>query len=111
MSTLVINIPAKTYEYLVAKANETGKSPEMLASELVEATYGIRNGISQQSRNDDPQQVRKVLEQLGQARPLSEILRAMIIPGVTLEEVIETLSQTPGPSLGQIVDEQRGPKI
>jgi hypothetical protein len=40
--------------------------------------------------------------------PLSPTLRNKIIPGVTLDEVRTILSQATGPSLGEIINEQRG---
>ena len=46
----------------------------------------------------------------GRVRPLSDALRRQIIPGVTLDEVRKALSQSAGPGLSDIIDEQRGPK-
>jgi len=55
-----------------------------------------------------PRTTTEVLEAAGRVRPLSEALRQKIIPGVTLDEVRSALSETTGPSLSEIVLEQRG---
>ena len=43
-------------------------------------------------------------------RALSPTLRGKIIPGVTLDEVRTILAHTAGPSLCDIIQEQRGAK-
>ena len=53
---------------------------------------------------------REILEAAGHLRPLGPTLERMIISGVTLEEVQDALSQAGGPSLSEIIDEQRGSK-
>jgi hypothetical protein len=47
---------------------------------------------------------------MGLLSSLSEELRKKIIPGVTLEEVRAALDAAGGPSLSEIIDEQRGRK-
>lgn len=49
-------------------------------------------------------------EILGRTRPLSQTLRDKIIPGVPLDEVRLALAQAAGPSLSDILLEQREPK-
>ena len=57
-----------------------------------------------------PQSTAEVLRAAGRIRPLSEALRGRIIPGVTLDEIRSALSEAAGPSLSEIIDEQRGPR-
>jgi hypothetical protein len=57
-----------------------------------------------------PRTTRDVLQAAGRARPLSETLQSKIIPGVTLDEVRTILSHATGPSLSDIIQEQRGAK-
>ncbi|MCD4739241.1 MAG: hypothetical protein K8R89_08280, partial [Anaerolineae bacterium] len=51
---------------------------------------------------------RQVLLAAGRIRPLSDNLRKKSAPGVTLEEIRTSLTQAGGPSLSEIVLEQRG---
>ncbi|MDH7487830.1 MAG: hypothetical protein QHJ81_16345 [Anaerolineae bacterium] len=103
MSTIVIDIPAETYRRLAEQAHRAGKAPEIFTRELVESAVQTREEMP-------PRTVREVLQAAGRIRPLSETLRRKIIPGVTLNEVRMALSQAAGPSLSEIILEQRGPK-
>ena len=51
---------------------------------------------------------REVLQAVGRGHALSDTLRGKIIPGGTLDEVRHMLSQAAGPSLSDIIREQRG---
>jgi hypothetical protein len=114
MSTIVIDIPPTTYAHLVKKASESGKSPEALMFELVEATYGATTDVQDVPPNGialgQPKTARQILQAAGLVVPLSETLKSMIIPGVTLDEVQDILSNADGPSLTEILDQQRGSK-
>ena len=103
MPTMVINIPVELYEQLEAQARQTGTTPEGLTRELLETA------LHAQAK---PQRriAREILQAAGRVRPLSDTLRRQIIPGVTLDEVRQTLSQAAGPSLSDIIQEQRGSK-
>lgn len=104
MNTITIDIPPEVYERLKEQARSAGKAPEVLSRELLESA--LREAKAPPHRT-----ARDVLETLDRVRPLSETLRRRIIPGVTLDEVRMALNQTTGPSLSEIVLEQRGPKL
>jgi predicted DNA-binding protein len=103
MSTIVIDIPAETRHRLEEQARRVAKPPETFTRELLEAALEAREEAQ-------PKTAREVLQASGRARPLSETLRRKIIPGVTLEEVRRTLGRAAGPSLSEIILEQRGPR-
>jgi hypothetical protein len=104
MSKIVIDVSPETYERLEEQARSAGKAPEALSRELLETA--LRGPKAPPHRT-----ARDVLETLDRTRSLSETLRRRIIPGVTLDEVREALSRAAGPSLGDIVLEQRGPRV
>lgn len=103
MSTIVIDVSAETYRRLKEQAHRAGKAPETFTRELVESALEARE--RPQART-----AREILLAMGRIRPLSETLRRKIIPGVTLDEVRMALSRVAGPSLSEVILEQRGPK-
>jgi len=103
MPTMVINIPAEIYKQLEAQARQAGTTPEALTRELLETALHAHEKLQ-------PRTAREILQAAGRVRPLSDILRRQIIPGVTLDEVRKTLSKSPGAALSDIIQEQRGPK-
>ena len=103
MSTVTIDISPETYEQLAAQARKAGKAPEALGRELLENALRV-------DREDSSETVREVLRKAGLVRPLGESLRRKIIPGVSLDEIRQTLTPANGPSLSEIVLAQRGPK-
>jgi len=105
MSTLAIELPLETYQRLQERARQAGKPPESLIRELVERALREETMGKELGKG-----AREILEASGRIRPLSEALRRRIIRGVTLEEVRSALGRAGGPSLSEIVLEQRGPK-
>lgn len=103
MSTIIIDLPSEIYRQLKEQADRAGQAPEAYTRQLVEATLQTRTASQQRT-------TRQVLEAAGRVRPLSENLRRQIIPGVTLDEVRAFLNRAAGPSLSQIIADQRGPK-
>ena len=103
MPTMMINIPAELYKQLETLAQKVGNTPEEFTRELLEAALDI-------PEKPQPQTAREVLLAAGRVRPLSDTLRRQINPGVTLDEVREALSGAGGPSLSEVIQEQRGPK-
>ena len=103
MSAIVIDLPSEAYRQLKEQADRAGQAPETYTRELVEAILQTRTASQRRT-------TRQVLEAAGRMRPLSETLRRKIIPGVTLDEVRAVLNRAQGPSLSQIIAEQRGPK-
>jgi hypothetical protein len=104
MPTVVIDLPADIYKQLEAQARQTGTTLEALTRKLLETAL-------QAHEKPKPQTAREVLQAAGRVRPLSDTLRRQIIPGVTLDEVRQALSQAAGPTLSDIIQGQRGPKV
>lgn len=103
MNTITIDLPPETYKRLEAQAHRTGQAPETLGRKLLETAL-------QATEINQPRTAREILQAAGRTRSLSTTLRDKIIPGVTLDEVRAILSQTTGPSLSEIINEQRGMK-
>lgn len=102
METLRIELSDAAYGELRRQAERAGKAPEALSREILEeALHGPRPGQLT---------AREILRQAGLLTELSPDLRARIIPGVTLDEVRESLTSAGGPSLSEIIQQQRGPK-
>ncbi len=102
METLVVRLSSEAYQALQERAAREGKSPEALSGEVLEKALA--------EGSDGALTPREVLEAAGRVRPLGPGLRQRIIPGVSLEQVRKSLSETEGPSLSTIIMEQRGPK-
>jgi len=103
MNTIMIDLPPETYKRLEEQAHRTGQAPEALGRKLLETAL-------QEWGTTRPRTAREILQATGRTRSLSATLRDKIIPGVTLDEVRTILSQTSGPSLSEIINEQRGMK-
>lgn len=103
MYTITIDLSAETYKQLEERARKSGQAVEVLSRELLETALTSHEVAC-------PRTAREALQAVGRVRPLSDALRRKIIPGVTLEEVRAILSQAGGPSLSDIIHEQRGPK-
>lgn len=104
MSTMRIDLSPETYKRLEEQAQRVGKALEALTCELLEMAL-------QACEEARPRTAREALQAVGRVRPLSADLRCKIIPGVSLDEVRMALSQAAGPSLSEIILEQRGPKL
>jgi hypothetical protein len=103
MSTIVIDISPESYRRLEEQSRRAGKAPETFSRELLELAL-------QANEERQGQTTRAVLQTSGRVRSLSDNLRRKIIPGVTLDEVRVTLSEAIGPSLSEIILDQRGAK-
>ena len=103
MSQIVIDLPQETYKRLEEQARRAGRSPEALTRELIETALLT----SEEAR---PKTAREVLQAADRVGSLNETLRRKIIPNVTLDEVRMALTQAAGPSISEIILEQRGPK-
>ena len=103
MPIITIDLPPDTYKRLAEQAHRVDQTPEVLSRELLEIARQAQEAA--QSRT-----VRDVLHAAGRLRPLSAALRRKIIPGVTLDEVRTILSHAAGPSLSDLIQEQRGTK-
>jgi len=103
MSSITIDLPPETYKRLEAQARSIGQDPATLSRALLESAL-------QDRETGQSGTAREVLQAAGRVRPLSPTLRDRIIPAVTLDEVRMILKQTGGPSLSEIIEDQRGPK-
>jgi hypothetical protein len=103
MSAITIDIPPEVYKQLEEEARKAGKAPEDLTRELLEAALHAREEA-------EKEKAREIMRATGRLHLLSESLRRKIIPGVTLDEVRRSLAQAEGPSLSEIISEQRGAK-
>lgn len=104
MHTIMVDLPPESYQRLVEQAHRLGQAPAALSRMLLEAALQAYEAAP-------PKMAREILEAAGRIRPLSDTLRRKIIPGVTLDEVRAILSQASGPSLSDIIQEQRGEKL
>jgi len=103
METLIVELSPRAYQALQERARKLGKPPQTLSREILEQAL--------QEEAQPPRTTREILQALGRLRPLGPDLRRRIIPGVTIEEVRRSLAKAQGPSLSEIVLEQRGPKL
>ena len=103
MSTIVIDIPPETYKRLQEHARKAGRTPQAWTRDLLEAALAAH-------KQSQPTTAKEALQAAGQVESLSDALRRRIIPGVTLEEVRQALTQADGCSLSDIILEHRGPK-
>ena len=113
MNTLVISVADDTLRNLERKAHSAGKSSAQVAADLVEDVFGttVNGGLYQSEiATKKPKSIRDYLEEAGLIVKMNESLRKRIRYDVTLDEVIDILAEAGGPSLSEIVDEQRGPR-
>ena len=102
METILLHLPPQSYKALQERAHRAGKSLESFTCELLEQALGQARGSAKTPR--------EILEGTGRIRPLGEALRRRIIPGVSLEDVQNTLARADGPALSELILQQRGPK-
>ena len=98
--TLTLDLPPKTYDSLQRWAKKTGVTPEALLRDILEQAL-------QQTSPASPPDTRNILEAAGVLHPLSSALQKRIIPGVSLEEVRQSLDRAGGPPLSEIIRTQR----
>lgn len=103
MSTIIIDLSPETYKQLEEQAQRAGQAVEVWSRELLETALKSSEVVL-------PRTTREVLQAAGRARSLSETLRRKILPGVTLDEVRAILAHAAGPSLSDLIQEQRGVK-
>lgn len=102
MGTIMIDVPPEIYKQLENQARWSGKSPELFIRELIEKALQTHDEARPRFSG-----AREVLQASGRVHPLSETLRRKIIRGVTLGEVRAALTQAPGPTLSEIILQQR----
>jgi predicted DNA-binding protein len=103
MSTITVELSPEVYARLARHAKEKGKAPDEYSRELLEkalspVTYPQRSA-------------KEVLKEAGMVVELGDELLQYISDDVpSLDEVVEIFSTTTGPSLTEILEQQRGPK-
>jgi predicted DNA-binding protein len=103
MTTLTVDFPQDVYERFAALAEAEGKTMDEYMLELVEQALPPVSFAHKSAR--------EILKEAGMLTELSDELKALIGDDPpSLDEVIEILSNAGGPSLGEILDKQRGPK-
>ncbi len=117
MSQITIEISPETYQRVKQQARRQHQSVDSLVRHLVEQNFDAADDANGMTRveakpQETPQRLRERLEAAGVLRPLGPALEQQIETyGVPIhEEVREWLAQAEGPSLSEIVDQQRGPK-
>lgn len=109
MAGLRIELPAEAVERLRTAAEQAGRTAEDLAAELVESNLPACD--PDWERLSDREKSRRILRAAGLLTELAPGLKRRAEQcSVTLEEVSEMLSRGGGPSLSEIILEQRGPK-
>jgi hypothetical protein len=103
MNTITLNVDPELYEQISAEAKARGQAMEDYSRELFESAF-------EKSRKSSKQTARELLEAAGMLRPFGDELRKLITSDVPLDEIVEEMSKAGGPSLGEILDQQRGPK-
>ncbi len=104
MSRIMIEIPPEANKRLQEQARREGKTIEALTREFIEAALQAHQQVRAKTARD-------ALQAAGRVRPLSETLRRKIIRDVSLDEVRLALAQAAGPSLSDLILEQRGPNL
>ena len=105
--SMTVEIPSKLVPLLNERARKEHKDPEAIVVEILEEQLTSVRADTETTREE---QWLQQLYQEGRLVKMSDELRARIIPGVTHEEVRQTLARAGGKSLSEIVIEQRGPK-
>ncbi len=136
MNRLIVEISPEVNEALVIQAKESGKTTTEYAYELIETgvrrtaenlssaqaalgvvkdadvAYAVVSSVPTETLPvSRPKTAREILEAAGMVRLLGDELTSLIGDDIpSLDEVIDALSVAGGPSLTEILDEQRGPK-
>lgn len=106
MTTLILELPVDVYNQLREMAKTAGKSVETLAQEWLVERAKPTPAKTDRERAREVLKAAGLLAELGpESKKLAESSTA------TLEEVQKMLSQAGGPSLSELIIEQRGPKI
>ena len=107
MTTLTLEVPPNLYQWLTEEATRLGKSPQLIAQELlVERLTNMKPAVE-----DEREKVERLLKESGLLSELGPNLRQRAETAMaTLEEVRNTLDESGGKPLSEIVLEQRRSK-
>ncbi len=107
MTTLTLEIPSNLYRRLYEEANRLGKSPQVVAQELLAERLATATPVAE----DEGEKARQILKKAGLLTELSpNVRRRAEASTATLEEVRAALDRVSGKPLSEIVLEQRGSK-
>lgn len=103
METLTLNMPTDMYQQLINLAGNLGQPPQVVALEW------LRERLSPPPLpgTSDRTEVRDILRATGLLSELGPELQRRADPTISLEQVIADLDQAGGPSLSEIIIEQR----
>lgn len=104
---ITVRLARLSYGRLLALARASGRTPESVTRELIERALRATELDPAPSAPAGRTAVHAVLAAAGRLRELSPALRQRITPGVTLDEVQAALDEAEGPSLSELVLEQR----
>ena len=104
METLTLNMPTDMYQQLTQKASYLGQPPQVVALEWLRERLSPPLPTVPASEEDIGGQA---LREAGLLTELSPGLCELADPTVSLEEVVAAMSQAAGPSLSEIVLEER----
>ncbi len=106
MATLTLQLPLQVYQQLCEQADRLGKSPQRVVQEwLIE-----RLDVLASETDNERARVKAALRAAGLLGELTPALRERANPTVPLEEIEAALARAKGPSLSEIILEQRGPR-
>lgn len=104
MRTLTLDMPTDMYQRLAAEANRLGQLPQVMALEWLSTRWGLSTPQIAQEEEDIGGQA---LRAAGLLTELSPGLSELADPTVRLEDVIAAMARAEGPSLSEIVLEER----
>lgn len=104
MTTLTLQLPLQVYQQLCEQADRLGKSPQQVAQEWLIEWLDIMASDNERVR------VKAALRAAGLLGELTPTLRERANSAVPLEEIEAALARAKGPSLSEIILEQRGPR-
>ncbi|MFN0070923.1 MAG: hypothetical protein ACKVVP_05470 [Chloroflexota bacterium] len=102
MVNVTVSLSSGAYERLARRAQQRGAPPEEITREILEAALS--------DERTDREIIRGILDAKGLLSKPSARTRVAGAPEISLEEVRDALTATDGPSLSDILLEQRGPK-
>ena len=100
METLTLKLPSDIYQRLTTAAEHLSKSPQVVAQEWL-AKFQLPPAKNKNKNT------RQILREAGLLTELGPELKRLADPTISLGEVSAALSQVEGPSLTEIVLEQR----
>ena len=102
-TTIIVELSDTAHEQLKRRAEAMGSSPEALSREILERELDTCVA--------EPKSPREILAAAGQVRPIGANLRSTIKRDVSLAKVRAAFAAAGGPTLSDLILEQRGPRV